>query len=148
MQVTHNGIPYTCAVAVKCTTDKYIKLYDENGAEVASFDNISDFSDYTISGGSFTDPSACNCPIELTTYVIAGKTISPSNWISSNGKFTYTISNNLISANTKTCDILLIFAKGTELTYQATQAAGKITLTVDEKPNSNIVIESIIISRI
>ena len=148
MQVTHSGVTYECNVAVKCTTDKYIKLYDSNNNEIASFDNISDFSSYTISGGSFIDPSSCNCPIELTTYVIAGKTIAPSNWTSSNGKYTYTISNSLISANTKTCDILLIFAKGTELTYQATQAAGKITLTVDTKPDSNIVIESIMITRI
>lgn len=148
MQVTNSGVTYDCSVAVKCETDKYIKLYDANGVEIVSFENISDFSKFTISGGSYTAPSSCNVPLELTTYVIGGKTITPSNWTSSNGKYTYTISNGLISANTTTCDILLVFAKGTDLEYTATQAAGKITLTVNTKPTSNVVIESIIISRI
>ena len=148
MQVTHSGITYKCNVAVKCETDKYIKLYDENGIEIVSFNHISDFSDYTISGGSFIPPSSCNVPIEVTTYVIGGRTIAPGDWELANGKCAYTISNDLISANTTTCDILLNFAKGTQLTYQATQATGKIILTVEMQPITDIVIDSIIITRI
>lgn len=148
MQVTHSGVTYECNVAVKCETDKYIKLYDANGVEIVSFNHISDFSDYTISGGSFIPPSNCNVPIELTTYVIGGRTIAPGDWKSTNGKYAYTISNDLISANSTTCDILLNFAKDTQLTYQATQANGEITLSVDMKPTTNIVIDSIIITRI
>lgn len=148
MQVIHSGVTYECSVAVKCETDKYIKLYDANGVEIASFNHISDFSDYTISGGSFIPPSNCNIPIELTTYVIGGRTIAPGDWQSTNGKYAYTISNDLISANSTTCDILLIFAKDTQLTYQATQATGKIILTVDIKPTTDIVIDSIKITRI
>ena len=148
MQVTHSGTTYDCAVAVKCETDGFIKLYDANGAEIASFDNISNFSDYTISGGSFIAPNNCTTPIELTTYVIGGRTIAPGNWELSGGKYQYTIENDLISANTATCDILLIFAKGTELSYSAAQEAGKVILSTDAVPPGNIVIDSIRITRI
>lgn len=148
MKLIHFNEEYECSIAVKCESDKYIKLYDANGAEIASFDHISDFSDYTLSGGYFVPPSSCNAPIELTTYVIGGRTIAPGDWELVNEKFAYTISNDLISANTTTCDILLIFAKDTQLTYQATQETGKIILTVDIKPTTDIVIDSIKITRI
>lgn len=149
MQVKNSGITYDCSVAVKCEADKYIKLYDENGMEIVSFDNIADFSAYTITGGEFIPPSNCSAPIELTTYVIGGRTIAPDNWIlSEDSKYHYEIENNLISANSTTCDILIIFAKGTELSYQATQEAGKLTLLTDAAPEVSIVIDSIMITRI
>lgn len=148
MNVTHCGTTYECAVAVKCEDDKYIKLYDENGVEIAAFNNISDFSDYSITGGSFIAPCDCEKPIVLQTYVIGGKTIKKSDWILSNGKYHYEIANDLISGNTTTCDILIIFAEGTEFEYKATQEAGKITFYVDATPNVDIVIDSIQITRV
>lgn len=74
MKVTHSGVTYDCATAVKCEVNKFIKLYDENGTEIASFDNISDFSDYTISGGSFTAPGSCSLPLPLFVFNLEGKT--------------------------------------------------------------------------
>ena len=74
MKVTHCGVVYDCATAVKCEVNKFIKLYDENGTEIASFDNISDFSDYAISGGSFTTPGSCSLPIPLFVFNLGGKT--------------------------------------------------------------------------
>lgn len=149
MKVTHSGTTYECAVAVKCADDKYIKLYDANGVEIAAFHNISDFSQYTISGGSFIAPCDCSVPIILTTYVFGGRTISKNDWILSDaGEYYFEIENDLISANATTCNVLLLFAPGTELEYTSTQAAGKIVLNVGHSaPLVDIVIDGIQISR-
>ena len=147
IKITHCGESYTCAVAVKCEYDKYIKLYDTNGAEIVSFSGISDFSAFTISGGSFVDPCDCAMPIPLTAYAIGGRTISTNNWILSGGKYHYEIENDLISANASTCDVLILFAEGTQLEYTATQEAGKITLFTEAAPIADVVIESIRITK-
>lgn len=147
MKVTYGNTTYECDVAVKCECDKYIKLY-KNGLEIAAFYGISDFSKYTISGGSFIPPSDCAMPIPLTAYVIGGRTIGTSAWKLENGRYSYTIENGLISANETTCNILLLFAEGTELEYSAAQEAGKIILYADAKPETDIVIDSIQITRV
>lgn len=147
MNVTHSGTTYECAVAVKCEDDKYIKLYDANGAEIASFNGISDFGEYTISGGSFIAPCDCGAPIVLTTYSIGGRTIAPGDWISSDGRYYYEIQNSLISSNAATCNILLLFAPGTELLYEAIQESGKVIIYIDTIPDEDIVIRSVQITR-
>lgn len=149
MIVSHNGINYECAVAVKCEDDNYIKLFDANGAEIIAFYNISDFTEYTIKEGSFTDPSLCALPIPVSCYVIGGHTIPADAWqAGEDGKYYYTIENNVISANVATCNIVLFFAPGTDFEYVATQQAGKIVLCADSAPTSNIVIDSIQVSRV
>lgn len=149
MKLIHSGATYECNVAVKCENDKYIKLYDENGAETVSFKDISDFSDYEISGGEFIAPCDCTMPIPLTAYAIGGRTITTNDWIlSDSDKYYYEIESGLISSNSTTCNITLLFAQGTELTYQATQEEGKIVLHVDSAPLDNIVIDSIQITRV
>ena len=148
MKLTHCSEVFDCHAAVKCESDKYIKLYDENGVEIASFHEISDFAEYVLSGGSFISPCDCAMPIPLTAYAIGGRTIGTSDWKSANGRYTYTIENGLISANETTCNILLLFAEGTELEYSATQEAGKIILYADAKPETDIVIDSIQITRV
>ena len=149
MQITHSGVTYECSVAVKCEDDRYIKLYDSNGVEIAAFMDISDFSDYTISGGEFIAPCAGGNPVLVTKYIIGGKTINPGNWIQSeDNKYYYEIESDLISSNTTTCDILLLFKKGTSISYTAAQESGKVILFVDTLPESEIVIESIHITRI
>lgn len=79
MKVTHCGVTYDCATAVKCEVNKFIKLYDENGLEIASFDNINDFSDYTVTGGSFTAPNNCSVPVPVSLYKINGKIVATIN---------------------------------------------------------------------
>lgn len=149
MQVVHSGVTYNCDVAVKCEIDKYIKLYDSNGVEIASFNNISDFSDYTISGGSFVAPCDCAKPIALSVYTIGGRTITTNDWIlSDDEKYYYEIENALISANKTACNVLLLFASGTELTYTASQESGKIVLSTDAAPIADVVIDSIQITRV
>jgi len=147
MKVTHSGVTYDCSVAVKCENDKYIKLYDADGVEIVSFHNIADFSDYTISGGSFVEPCDCTLPIKVSKYIIGGRTINTSNWIASDGKYIYEIESDVISGNATTCDILLLFAKETSLAYEATQEDGKLTLSTYAAPTSDIVIDSIQITR-
>lgn len=148
MILTHCGTTYECATAVKCEADNYIKLYDENGFEIVSFYNISDFTDYELSGGSFVAPCDCAKPIILSTYSIGGRTIAPGDWVlTEEEKYTYTIESNLISANTATCNIFLLFANGTDLEYEATQESGKVVLYTASQPENNIVIESIQISK-
>ena len=149
MNVTHSNTSYECAVAVKCEYDKYIKLYDANGAEIVSFHDISYFSEYTISGGSWIAPCKAATPIKLDTYIVGGCTISTNAWtLSADGKeFYYEIENALISSNEDTCDIMLYFAEGTELAYTATQEGGKIVLHTTAAPLANVVIERIQITR-
>ena len=150
MKVIHCGTSYDCAAAIKCEDDNYIKLYDSNGVEIVAFHNISDFSDFEISGGSFTAPCDCAMPIPLTAYSLGGRTITTDDWILSEegNKYYYEIENDLISSNTTTCNILLLFAQGTELEYEATQRYGKVTLFVDAAPLYDVVIEGIQITRV
>lgn len=148
MFITHSGEIYECAVAVKCEDDKYIKLYNAAGQEIAAFHNISDFSEYEILNGSFVAPCDCVMPIPLAAYAIKGRTIAINDWAASDsGSYYYEIASDLISANKTTCNILLFFAHGTELEYSTTQEAGKITLNIDAVPDANIVIESIVVIR-
>lgn len=150
IKVTHSGTTYTCETAIKCTSDKYIKLFDANGVEIVSFEQITDFSEFTISGGSFTDPASCEKPIMLTTYVVGGKTIQTNDWTQDKtGEFIYEIQNNLISANENTCDILLIFGnKHLNFEYYGRQEDGKLILSTPTKPGSTIYIKSIQITRV
>ena len=150
MKVIHCGTSYDCAAAIKCEDDNYIKLYDSNGVEIVAFHNISDFSDFEISGGSFTAPCDCAMPIPLTAYSIGGRTISPDDWILSAdaSKYYYEIESNLISSNTTTCNIFLMFADETEIKYEATQESGKVTLFVDAAPLYEVVIKTIEITRV
>lgn len=143
MIVTHDGISYECATAVKCEDDKYIKLFNEAGAEIASFNHISDFTAYTASGGAWIAPCDCSKPIPVSGHAIGKHTIRKEDWIlKENNKFYYEIQNDLISANTTTCDILLNFAPGTEFEYSATQEAGKIIFAVNTRPDADITINS------
>lgn len=150
MKVIHSGTTYECSTAIKCVNDRYIKLYDENGVEIAAFHDISDFSEYEVSGGSFSDPCSCPTPIILKRYVIGGKTIAFDAWsLSDDGtKFYHEIESNLISGNEKTCDVYLHFASGTELNYEGTQEDGKIILWTDAAPLYDVVIEKIEITRV
>lgn len=147
MKITHSGTTYDCDVAVKCENDKYIKLYDANGVEIASFHDISDFSEYTISGGSFIDPCDCAMPIKLNTHIVGGCTIPTSAWIDSGSEFYFEINNDLISSNEDTCNVILYFAEGTELKYTATQEKGKIVLHTTAAPIAKVVIERMQITR-
>ena len=150
MNVTHSGVTYECEVAVKCENDRYIKLYDASGAEIISFHGISDFAEFEIFGGDFIAPCDCSMPIPLATYAIGGRTITINDWILSEDatNYYYEIESGLISGNAATCDILLIFAPETDLSYEATQTEGKIVLSVAAAPLADIVIESIRITRV
>ena len=149
MFVEHSGTTYECASAVKCENDKYIKLFDENGVEIASFNHISDFTEYTASGGDFLAPCDCQKPIQLTAYALPGVTISAEDWTlnESGDAYFYDIENDIFSGNATTCNVLLIFAEGTEFDYSKTQSNGKITLTTAAAPLADVVIEAIQIIR-
>lgn len=150
MKVIHCGVSYECSVAVKCEADKFIKLYDEYGTEIAAFIGITDFSLFEISGGSFIPPYDCEMPISLNPYSIGGRTITTYDWTYSEalGKYYYEIVNGLISNNETTCNILLLFKQDTELEFEAKQESGKVVLFVDAAPLADIVIESIKITRV
>lgn len=148
MIVKHCGINYECEVAVKCINDNYIKLYTD-GKEIAAFYNISDFTEFEISGGTFIEPCDCGNPILLTTYVVKGCTITAEDWVTAeDGGFYYEIANALISGNSTTCNIMLFFAEGTNLVYDAEQEDGKITLHTYAAPFEDVVIDSIQIARV
>lgn len=149
MKVTFCNRTYECAVAVKCEDDNYIKLYNDSGVEIAAFYNISDFSKYEISDGTFTNPCDCTMPIPLSISTIGARTITTNDWILSDdsASYYYEIESNLISANKTTCNVMLLFAQGTEFEYTATQEAGKIVLHTEAAPIDDVVIESIQIIR-
>lgn len=46
---------YDCTTAIK--GEDYIRLLDENGCLVASFDGIADFSAFELHGGEYTEPT-------------------------------------------------------------------------------------------
>lgn len=54
--VTCNGKSFTCNKAIKGTD--YVHLIDASGVMIAAFDGVSDFSVFSISGGSWTSPTA------------------------------------------------------------------------------------------
>ena len=54
--VTYLNESYECAVAFNGAD--YIHLVDANGDMVASFDGVTDFSGFTISGGNWTTPAS------------------------------------------------------------------------------------------
>lgn len=148
MIVKHCGINYECDVAAKCTSDNYIKLF-KDGKEIAAFYEITDFTDFEISGGSFVAPCDGGKPILLTTYAMKGCTITAEDWATADdGRFYYEIENALISENATTCNIVLFFAEGTELTYNAVQGAGKITIYTTAAPLADVVIDSMQITRV
>ena len=47
---------FECVTAIK--GDDYIRLLDKNGIMVASFEGITDFSEFSLSGGAYTSPTA------------------------------------------------------------------------------------------
>ena len=49
------GESFDCAMAIK--GDDYIHLLNSEGVMIAAFDNISDFSDYSLEGGNYTSPT-------------------------------------------------------------------------------------------
>ena len=148
MIVKHCGINYECDVAAKCTSDNYIKLY-KDGKEIAAFYNITDFTDFEISGGSFVAPCSGGNPILLTTYVVKGCTITAADWqTAADGRFYYEIENALISGNETTCNIMLFFAEGTNLVYDGEQHDGKIILYTTAAPLADVAIDSVQITRV
>ena len=99
-KVRFYGNTYACATALR--GDDYIRLLDTTGLLVASFDRVTDFTGFTISGGSWTIPSAdhdCHvavvrddgsigkgghkCSSLLGFFKGAGVTLSASGWMSS-----------------------------------------------------------------
>lgn len=54
MYVLFGSIYYECTTALK--GDNYVHLFDENGAMVAAFEGVSDFSAFSLGGGEWTNP--------------------------------------------------------------------------------------------
>lgn len=64
MLVTYNGTEISCAIAYKGSN--CVKLVDSLGITVASFDYVTDFSLFTISGGDWTElPGHSQCEIAV-----------------------------------------------------------------------------------
>lgn len=67
--VTYNGNEYECATALKGAD--YIRLLDDTGCKIVSFEGVVDFSLFKISGGSWTNTTfdtvlnACAIPAIL-----------------------------------------------------------------------------------
>ena len=61
--VTYNNIRYECTVAIRGAT--YIHLLDNAGYAIKIFSDVTDFSAFTIEGGTWTVPSvAYDCYVE------------------------------------------------------------------------------------
>lgn len=62
--LTYLGETYECATAIKGAD--YIHLLDENGVMIATFDEITSFSGFKLSNGSYTSPTAdMNCYLAI-----------------------------------------------------------------------------------
>ena len=53
--VTHMGVAYPCSTALK--GDNYVHLLNAKGKLIVAFDGVSDFSGFTISGGTWVTPT-------------------------------------------------------------------------------------------
>ena len=53
--VTHLGVDYSCTTALK--GDDYVHLLNEKGKILVAFEGVSDFSDFSIKGGSWVTPT-------------------------------------------------------------------------------------------
>lgn len=53
--VTHLGVDYSCTTALK--GDDYVHLLNEKGKILVAFEGISDFSDFSITGGAWATPT-------------------------------------------------------------------------------------------
>lgn len=56
--VIHMGVEYPCATALK--GEDYVHLLNEQGKMIVAFDGVSDFSDFSIAGGTWITPTAEN----------------------------------------------------------------------------------------
>lgn len=54
--VTHLGVDYPCSTALRGSD--YVHLLNAKGEMTTAFDGVSDFSDFSITGGSWTYPTA------------------------------------------------------------------------------------------
>lgn len=62
--VRFNNVNYECEKALK--GDNYVRLFDSNGATVAAFEGVNDFTDFTISGGEWSEPLPTDdCPVAV-----------------------------------------------------------------------------------
>lgn len=62
--LTYLGETYECATAIKGAD--YIHLLDENGVMIATFDEITSFSGFKLTNGSYTSPTAdMNCYLAI-----------------------------------------------------------------------------------
>lgn len=64
MQVQICGRAYNCTTAIK--GPDYVRLINYAGTTVASFDNVSDFSVFTLISGAWTDAKGVDdCPVAV-----------------------------------------------------------------------------------
>lgn len=100
-KVTYLNESYECAVAFKGAD--YIHLVDSDGNMVASFDGVTDFSGFLISGGSFTTPANDdNCYIAVVredgTIGKGGHKCSDIGHVGENPTFNTVTANKVIGA--------------------------------------------------
>lgn len=56
--VMYRDLSFECATAIK--GENYVHLLDENGTMIAAFDGVTNFNYFSISGGSWTNPTPEN----------------------------------------------------------------------------------------
>lgn len=133
MQLIHDGVSYECARAVMCEEDCYIRLYDAAGKEIAAFFNISDFSQYTLSGGEFSYPD-CGAVIPMATYLIGSYYCPDDYWTKNGVYYDYTIEHPLITHNMATCIVTYTSMHSTlnNIKHRVEQDNGKIIFKIHE----------------
>ena len=143
---------FDCATAIK--GDNYIHLLNGDGKMIAAFDNITDFSEFTLENGAYTEPAAdhdcyvavvrddgtlgkgghkCSKIASKSTKTTA--TISSTGWSGSSAPYTKTLSISGVKATS----VVEVFLPSTASTDQVAafqklnlqdggQSAGSITL--------------------
>lgn len=159
---------FDCATAIK--GNDYIRLLDTNDCLVASFDGISDFSAFTLSGGEYTEPTpAHDCYLAVIrddgTFARGGHRCSDivprsklvtvpigTSWTGSEAPYTQTIEIEGVEENSVVEIALPATATATEVAeFQALglqdggQATGAITLKAFGTVNSKSIPVNVII---
>ena len=148
--VTYNDESFTCTTALKGAD--YIHLLDDDGHMVATFDGVSDFSKFVISGGSWTTPSPAN---DCAAVIIEDGTIENGGKIANSvvltaAGWTDNLQTVALAGMTGSKNIVVSPAPASHVAYGeasiycSAQGNGTLTFTCDGTPDSDLAVNVLV----
>lgn len=162
ISVTYNGQSYECTTALKGTD--YIHLLDASGNMITAFDGVTDFTGFSITGGSWTTPKdVSQCYLAVigddgvirkgrhkdfeTAPRISNITLLAASWVGSDSPYTQTITLAGTTVNSKVdvqmdATALGILVDSSTTALWVENSNGTLTAkALGEKPNADLSIQ-------